>query len=54
MWRASGFGEVLLAEQSEKTLEELQVSPIGISPIEMKPLEDLSPESAPQNEKTRR
>jgi len=47
-------GEVLLAGQPEKTLEELQVSPIGISPIEMKPLEDLSPRSAPQNEKTRR
>lgn len=46
-------GEVLLAEKPEKTLEELQVSPIGISPIEMKPLEDVRPESAPQNEKTR-
>jgi hypothetical protein len=47
-------GEVLLAEIPEKTLEELQVLPIGISPIAMKPLEDVSPESAPQNEKTRR
>jgi hypothetical protein len=46
-------GEVLLAEKPEKTLEELQVSPIDISPIEMKPLEDVSPGSAPQNEKTR-
>jgi hypothetical protein len=46
-------GEVFLAEKPEKTLEELQVSPIDIAPIEMKPLEDVSPESAPQNEKTR-
>jgi hypothetical protein len=46
-------GEVLAAEKPEKTLEELQVSPIDISPIEMKPLEDVSPESASQNEKTR-
>jgi|HubBroStandDraft_4_1064222.scaffolds.fasta_scaffold77762_3 hypothetical protein len=45
---------VLLTEKPEKTLEELQVSPLAISPIEMKPLEDVSPESAPQNEKTRR
>jgi hypothetical protein len=47
-------GEVLPSEKPEKTLEELRVSPIGISPIEMKPLEDVRPESAPQNEKTRR
>jgi hypothetical protein len=48
------YGEVLLAEKPEKTLEELQVLPIDISPIEMKPLEDVSPESASQNEKTGR
>jgi hypothetical protein len=47
-------GEVLLAEKAEKTLKELQVSPIDISPIEMKPLESVSPESASPNEKTRR
>jgi hypothetical protein len=47
--------DVLLAENSEKTLEDLQVSPLDISPIEMKPLVDVSPESpASQNEKARR
>jgi hypothetical protein len=46
-------GEVLLAEKSETTLEELQVSPIDIPPIEMKPLVDVSPESASPHEKTR-
>jgi hypothetical protein len=46
-------GEVLLAEKPEKSLEELQVSPIDISPIEMKPLENVRPESALPNEKTR-
>jgi hypothetical protein len=51
--RGKVAGEVLLGEKPEKTLEELRVSPIGISPIEMKPLEEVGPESAPQNEKTR-
>jgi len=46
---------VLLAEQSEKTPQDLQVVPLNISPIEMKPLADVSSESpASLNEKTRR
>jgi hypothetical protein len=47
-------GEVLLAEKPQKALEDLQVSPLDVSPIEMKPLADVSPESASENEKTRR
>ncbi len=46
--------DVLLAGNSEKALEELQVPPIDISPIEMKPLVDVSAESGSENEKTRR
>jgi len=47
--------DVLLAENSEKTLEDLQVSPLDVSPIEMKPLEDVGAKSpASQNEKARR
>jgi anti-sigma factor RsiW len=46
--------DVLLAENSEETLEELQVSPIDISPIEMKPLGDIGTESpAAPNERAR-
>jgi hypothetical protein len=49
-------GEVLLAEKAEKTFEELQVSPLAIAPIEVKPLVDVSPEpaSALENEETKR
>jgi hypothetical protein len=46
-------GEVLLAEKTEKPLEELQVSPVEVSPIELNPLADVSPEPAPQNEKVK-
>jgi anti-sigma factor RsiW len=46
--------EVLLAEKSEKTLEELQVSPLDISPITVNPLADVSPGSASESEKIRR
>lgn len=45
-------GNVLLAEKPEKALEELQVVPLDVSPIEVKPLSDVSAESASQNEKT--
>jgi len=44
---------VLFAQQSEKTLHELQVSPLEISPIDMKPLADVSEESHSQDERTR-
>jgi hypothetical protein len=45
--------DVLLAENSEKALEELQISPLAISPIAMKPLADIGAESpASQNEKS--
>jgi hypothetical protein len=47
-------GGVLLAEKPEKTLEELQVVPLDVSPIEVKPLADVSAEPASQNEKTER
>jgi hypothetical protein len=47
-------GEVLLAEKPPKALEDLQVPPLDVSPIEMKPLADISPEPASENEKTRR
>jgi hypothetical protein len=47
--------DVLIAENSEKTLEDLQVSPLDISPIEMKPLADVVAASpASPNEKVRR
>jgi hypothetical protein len=46
--------DVLLAEKPTGTLEELQVSPLVISPIEVKPLADVNTESASPNEKTRR
>ncbi|HLZ49423.1 MAG TPA: hypothetical protein VKP61_01610 [Candidatus Acidoferrum sp.] len=46
--------DVLFAEKPTGALEELQVSPLKISPIEVKPLADISPESTPPNEKTRR
>jgi hypothetical protein len=46
--------DVLLAEKSEKTLEDLQVSPLDISPIRVNPLADVSPESASHSEKIRR
>lgn len=46
--------DVLLAENSGKTLEDLQLSPLDISPIEVKPLADASAESPSQNEKTGR
>ncbi len=47
-------GEVLLVEKPEKTLEELQVSPLDISLIEIRPLEDVSADSPSQDKKTRR
>ena len=46
--------DVLLTEKPTGTLEELQVPPLVISPIEVKPLADVNTESASPNEKTRR
>jgi hypothetical protein len=46
--------DVLLAEKPTGTLEELQILPLVISPIEVKPLADANTESASPNEKTRR
>jgi len=47
--------DVLLAENSEKALEDLQISPLAISPIAMKPLADIGAESpASPNEKPMR
>jgi anti-sigma-K factor RskA len=46
--------DVLLAEKPTGTLEELQVSRLDISPIEVRPLADVSGESTPLNEGTRR
>jgi hypothetical protein len=46
---------VVLAEQPERIRHDLQIVPLDISPIEMKPLADVSAESpASQNEKTSR
>ncbi len=45
---------ILLAEKSEGSLEELGVSPLVISPIEVKPLADMSAESPSEDGKTRR
>jgi hypothetical protein len=47
-------GEVLLAEKPEKSLEELQISPLDFSPIEMKPLATAGTELPSQNEETNR
>jgi hypothetical protein len=47
-------GEVLLVEKPEKTLEELQISPLDISLIEIKPLEDVSADSPSQDKNTGR
>jgi hypothetical protein len=45
--------DVLLAENSEKALEDLQISPLAISPIAVKPLSDIGAESpASRNEKS--
>jgi len=44
---------VFLAEKPKGTLEELQVSPLEILPIDMKPLADVSAESPSENGKTR-
>jgi anti-sigma factor RsiW len=52
--RGKVAGEVLLAEEPEKPLEELKVAPLDLAPIEVKPLADVSEESAPQSEKTNR
>jgi hypothetical protein len=46
-------GEAVLAERPEKALQELQVAPLDVSPIELKPLADVSAASRSQNEKTR-
>lgn len=46
--------DVMLAENSEKTLEDLRVSPLDISPIKVNLLADVSPESASESEKIRR
>jgi|HubBroStandDraft_6_1064221.scaffolds.fasta_scaffold02956_5 hypothetical protein len=47
-------GEGLFVEHPETALQELQVAPLVVSPIEVKPLADVSAESASQNEKTKR
>ncbi|MGB9465043.1 MAG: hypothetical protein WBR10_08015 [Candidatus Acidiferrum sp.] len=39
----------LLAEKPERALQELKVAPIDLSPIEMKPLEDVTEEPAPRD-----
>jgi hypothetical protein len=39
--------EVLLAEKPEQPLHELQVSPLGVSPIEVKPLANVGSDSEP-------
>lgn len=44
---------VLLPEKPKGTLEELQVLPLEISPIDMNPLADVSAESPSENGKTR-
>jgi hypothetical protein len=47
-------GEGLFVEHPETALQDLQVAPLVVSPIEVKPLADVSEESASQNEKTKR
>ena len=46
--------EGLFVEHAETGLQALQVAPLVVSPIEVKPLADVSPESASQNERTKR
>ncbi len=47
-------GEVLLAAKAEKSLEELQVSPLAIAPIEVRPLVDVSTGPVAENDETKR
>lgn len=47
-------GDALLAENPEKPLETLEVSPLDITPIEIKPLPDLGMKSTAPDEKTGR
>jgi hypothetical protein len=47
-------GEGLFVERPETALRELQVVPLVVSPIEVKPLADVSAESVSQNENTKR
>lgn len=47
-------GELLLARTPERKLEELEVTPLVVSPIEVKPLAGVSAASVEQNKSTRR
>jgi hypothetical protein len=44
--------DVLVAEHSEQPSQDFQLSPLTISPIEIKPLAIVSEESALEKEKT--
>jgi hypothetical protein len=46
--------DVLVAEHSEQLSQDTQLSPLTISPIEIKPLAIVSEESAPEKDKTNR
>jgi hypothetical protein len=46
--------DMLVAEHPEQPSQDLQLSPLTISPIEIKPLTVISEESAPEKEKTSR
>jgi hypothetical protein len=47
-------GEGLFVERPQIALRELQVAPLVVLPIEVKPLADVSAESVSQNENTKR
>ena len=47
-------GELLRSANEEKPLEELQVSPLFIAPIEVKPLVEVNTGPASENEETKR
>ncbi|MGC1416590.1 MAG: hypothetical protein WA817_14990 [Candidatus Acidiferrum sp.] len=47
-------GDALLAEKPEKPLETLEVSPLDITPIEIKPLPDVATKSTAPDEKAGR
>jgi hypothetical protein len=53
MQRGTVKPEVLLTEKPQQPLQGLQVSPLDISPIEVKPLADVSGDSRTEAEKTK-
>lgn len=52
--RGTVRADVLLAAKPEQPLQDLQVAPLDISPIELKPITDFSEDLSTPNEKTNR